>query len=78
MSRTKFFQKFKQVLGCSPSNLQQQLRIKKAQTLLQQGYSVTYITFELGFLNISHFSRSFKQMTGVAPSQYARAPVRTQ
>jgi transcriptional regulator GlxA family with amidase domain len=70
MSRTKFFQKFKQLLGCSPSNLQQQLRIKRAQTLLKQGYSVTFVAFEMGYLNVSHFSRCFKQMSGIAPSQY--------
>lgn len=30
MSRTKFFQKFKQHLGCTPAVYQQQLRLKKA------------------------------------------------
>ncbi len=70
MSRTKFFQTFKQVLGCSPSVFQQQQRIKKAQTLLKQGRSVTYAAFELGFLNVSHFSRSFKQLVGMSPKQY--------
>lgn len=70
MSRTKFFQKFKQVLSCSPSVFQQQLRIKRAQVLLSQGYTVTYVTFELGFLNVSHFSRCFKKFVGTNPSQY--------
>ncbi|MGQ8364278.1 helix-turn-helix domain-containing protein [Glaciecola sp. 1036] len=70
MSRTKFFQKFKQSLGCSPSHLQLQLRIQGAQNLLKQGYSVTYVAYEMGFLNVSHFSRCFKQVMGIAPSRY--------
>ena len=35
----------------------------------KEGRSVTYIAFELGYLNVSHFSRCFKQFAGVSPSQ---------
>ncbi len=69
MSRSKFYTHFKQVLGCSPLLFQQQQRIKAAQNLLRQGYSVTHVALEMGFTNISHFSRCFKQQTGVNPSQ---------
>ncbi|WJG09534.1 AraC family transcriptional regulator [Aliiglaciecola sp. LCG003] len=68
MSRTKFYTRFKQLMGCSPSMFQQQMRIKRAEDMLKQGYSVTHVAYEMGFMNVSHFSRCFKQMVGVSPS----------
>ena len=69
MSRTKFYSRFKQIMGCSPSLFQQQLRIKRSEEMLKQGYSVTHVAYEMGFMNVSHFSRCFKQLVGVSPSQ---------
>lgn len=69
MSRTKFYTRFKHTMGCSPSAFQQQMRIRRSQEMLKQGLSVTLVAFEMGFMNVSHFSRCFKQVTGMSPSQ---------
>lgn len=68
MSRTRFYQTFKQVMGCTPLLFQQKLRIECAAKMLSEGYSVTHAAVETGFVNVSHFSRCFKQYKGVKPS----------
>lgn len=70
MGRTKFFTVFKQHFGCSPVAFQQQERLKKAGQMLQNGKQVTETCFSLGFLNVSHFSRVFKQFWGMSPKKY--------
>ena len=70
MSRSRFYTQFKLQLGCTPIALQQQLRLKKATTMLKQQLSITQVCFDLGFINTSHFSRSFKSFYGMTPSQY--------
>ncbi len=70
MSRTKFFNEFKQHLGCTPMAFQLQSRLKKAATMLKSGEKVTTSCFALGFTNPSHFSRCFKQFYGLTPRQY--------
>lgn len=70
MGRTKFFNVFKQHLGCTPIVFQQQERLKMAAKLLLSGTQITETCFTVGFLNTSHFSRVFKQFYGVTPKQY--------
>ncbi|MFT5707672.1 MAG: AraC-like DNA-binding protein [Oceanospirillaceae bacterium] len=70
MSRTKFFAKFKQSLGCTPKDFLYQLRLKKAATLLLAGTSITSACFATGYSNTSHFSRCFKAFYGMSPTQY--------
>jgi len=72
MSRTKFFNEFKQHLGCGPIAFQQQSRLKKAAVMLKNGEKITTSCFALGFSNTSHFSRTFKQFYGFSPSQYKK------
>lgn len=69
MSRSKFYQQFKLAFGTSPALWQQQLRLKKARTLLLQGHPISKVCFDLGFNNTSHFSRLFKQTFGITPKQ---------
>ena len=48
------------------------IRIRKAkQMLCDTPFSVTTIAEECGFSNVYHFCRSFKQRTGLTPTQYA-------
>jgi len=70
MSRTKFFNEFKRIIGCTPQDFLFQLRLKKAADLLKRNNSVTQACFATGYLNTSHFSRSFKKCFGINPSQY--------
>tara|TARA_R110001583_G_scaffold7971_2_gene38817 strand:- start:56 stop:979 length:924 start_codon:yes stop_codon:yes gene_type:complete len=70
MSRTKFFSEFKRIIGCTPQDFLFQLRLKKAADLLKRNKSVTQVCFATGYLNTSHFSRSFKKFFGMNPSEY--------
>lgn len=70
MSRTKFFNEFKQHLGCTPLAFQQQQRLKKAHQLIADGNQITQVCFGLGFVSNSHFSRLFKQFYGVSPKAF--------
>lgn len=70
MSRTKFFHQFRIHLGCSPAVYQQQIRLKKAASMIKNGHQITQVCFELGYNNASHFSRCFKQFFNLSPSAY--------
>lgn len=71
MSRTKLYQQFRNSLGCSPAQYQQQRRLEKACQLINSGLTITATSYELGFANPSHFSRRFHQQYGMTPSEYA-------
>jgi len=70
MSRSRLYTQFKQKLGCTPCEFQRQLRMQKALEQLQAGDRVSQVCFGLGFSEISHFSRCFRQFFGVSPSHY--------
>ena len=72
MSRSRFYQAFKQKVGCSPLNLQQYLRVETAAQLLKTGSSVSEVCFSLGFADLSHFNRRFHEQYGMAPSAFAK------
>ena len=61
---------FKTLIGKTIHEYQQELRMNKAKTLLQQeGRSVTDVANILGFSSISHFSTAFKRVTGMKPCE---------
>lgn len=47
----------------------------QACRLMTQGHSLTYISSQLGYQNISHFSRSFKRISGMTPKAYLKASI---
>ncbi len=58
-------------MGISPINYIQQLRIKKAKEMLKSDYSkISLIAETVGYSNIYHFSKTFKQITGYSPTEY--------
>ena len=69
---TVYFRKlFTVIMGQSPADYVQSVRIGKAKEMLQSDYgSITDIAFSLGYLNIYDFSRVFKKYVGVSPKQY--------
>ncbi|MBM4152291.1 MAG: helix-turn-helix domain-containing protein [Kiritimatiellaceae bacterium] len=71
MSLRSLHRKLKAVTGHTPSAYINEYRILHAAELLKMtSYSVTEITFQVGFNELASFSRMFKQHFGVSPSQY--------
>jgi AraC-like DNA-binding protein len=74
MSETKLKQLFKQTFGDTIYNYYQKVRMEEAAFLLKQaGYSVSEVGYQLGFSNLSHFSRLFKRHYGNTPKKYVTA-----
>ena len=50
-----------------------QKRIEEAKLYLKRGnISITDIAFMVGFNDLNYFSKVFKKLTSVTPSQYAK------
>jgi AraC-like DNA-binding protein len=71
MSLSTFKRRFAQLYGTSPSKWLLARRMEKAATLLRQAdRSVSELSDQLGYENLSSFIQSFKQFHGVTPKQY--------
>lgn len=44
--------------------------VRRANGLLRAGGSISSTAYDLGFQNPSHFSRVYKKVTGISPSEY--------
>ena len=62
---------FRQHFGVPPHVFQKQVRIRRAKEYLAQGCLPVTVAHETGFVDQSHFSRQFKQITGLTPGQYS-------
>jgi AraC family transcriptional regulator len=72
-SRSHFLRTFRASVGYSPHQWLMRLRIEEAKASLQKkSSSLTDIALECGFSNHAHFSRTFRQVVGVVPSEYRR------
>ena len=59
-------------VGCGYKDYVLRLRMEQACIFLKQGMSTTDTCRECGYVNISHFIKTFKQFTGMTPSSYQR------
>lgn len=73
ISRSKLNKDFKQYTGISFHKLLNELKLSKAQYLLQQGnVDIKDISSNIGFESETYFFAFFKKMTGITPLQYAK------
>lgn len=71
---TSYFRRiFTEIYQISPFQYLVNLRIKKAKELLQSDYtSITEVAKQVGYDDIYHFSKLFKQKTGTSPLNYLK------
>lgn len=73
MSISWFIRSFKEYTGSTPTQYIISLRISNAQTLLETtAYNVTEIASIVGYDNPLYFSRIFKKMCGMAPTEFRK------
>lgn len=62
---------FKEELGISPVQYLNRIRIERARVLLEDhGFRISEIALLVGIEDEHYFSRLFKKITGITPSQY--------
>lgn len=71
MSRVSLYKKVFTETGQTPVELIRSIRLKKAaQLLLKSKLNISTIAYEVGFNNLSYFSKVFKEEFGILPSEY--------
>jgi AraC-like DNA-binding protein len=72
MSRSNFYKKFRDLTGMSPAAYVKLRRLNESARRISAGEgNITEIAFEVGFSEVSYFSRCFKEQFGCPPSKYA-------
>jgi signal transduction histidine kinase/DNA-binding response OmpR family regulator len=73
MSHTQLYRKLHALTGLSPSRFIRHLRLKRAVRLLEEDQApITHVAFEVGFGNLSYFTKCFKEEFGISPSEYSK------
>lgn len=73
MGRTSMYNKIKGLTGKSPVEIIQEFRMKKAASYLKSGqFSVSEISYMVGFSDPGYFSRSFKKYWAMSPGDYMK------
>jgi signal transduction histidine kinase/DNA-binding response OmpR family regulator len=71
LSRVQLFRKTKALLGDSPNNFIQHVRLKKAsQFLLDSQWTVAEIAYKTGYSTPGYFSTAFKGKYGLTPTEW--------
>ena len=71
ISEAHFIRTFRAVFGETPHRYLQRRRVERSMFLLREtDRSVTDICFDVGFTSRGTFSRMFREIVGVAPSDY--------
>lgn len=69
MSRSQIFRKMKALTGHSPSYFIRHYRLNKAKDLLEQGqHNVSEVAYQVGFKELAHFSKAYKEAFGYPAS----------
>lgn len=76
VSPAHFIRRFAETFGETPHRYLQRRRIERAMALLRTtDASVTQICFEVGFSSLGTFSRTFRDIVGVSPTDYRHRSV---
>jgi len=71
MSRMTLYRKIQSATGQKPTEFIRTIRLRRAAELLRENrLTITEISYATGFSSVSYFSRCFRTMYGVAPTQF--------
>lgn len=71
MSRVQLYKKLLSITGVTPSEFMRQIRMRRGEQLLRESqYTVSEVAYKVGFNVPRYFTKYFKEMYGVTPSQY--------
>lgn len=72
-SRTQLYRKIKALTGQSPNELIRSMRLKRAAQLLKSdAYTISEITYMVGFEDLQYFRSIFRKQFGESPSVYKK------
>ncbi|QEC71672.1 helix-turn-helix transcriptional regulator [Arachidicoccus ginsenosidivorans] len=60
------------ITGKTPIEFIRTLKVKKAAIYLQKGMNVAQAAYEVGYNNPKNFTKHFKQVFGMLPSEYSQ------
>lgn len=75
ISRTSLHRKIKSITGMSTSEMLRAYRLSKALPLLKENFTVAEVAYKTGFASPSYFTRSFKEVYGITPSDFLKTAV---
>jgi AraC-like DNA-binding protein len=70
MSRSKFAEEFKRVIGQSPGDYLIDWRISVAQNEMKKGKPIAVVANEVGYENTSGLSKAFRKKIGQSPTEW--------
>ena len=71
MSRVHLYKRLTAVTDLTPSEFIRQIRLRHAEQLLRKSQmTVAEVAYKVGFNNPRYFSKYFKEMYGMMPSEY--------
>jgi AraC-like DNA-binding protein len=68
MSRTSFFENFRQVMHVSPLQYAKSIKLDRAQSLIREGRNASEAGYLVGYNSPAQFSREYKRHFGYSPS----------
>ncbi|HEY1195115.1 hybrid sensor histidine kinase/response regulator transcription factor [Flavobacterium sp.] len=72
IGRSQFYRKISSITGQNPSNFIRTIRLKYAsELLLSKQYSIKELTHMCGFNSSAYFTKTFKELFGMTPTQFA-------
>jgi len=76
LSRMQLHRKLKALTGESPGDFLRTMRLQRARRLLEsKAGNVSEIAYEVGFNNLSYFSKCYREQFGIAPNETISSPV---
>jgi transcriptional regulator GlxA family with amidase domain len=73
ISRMHLHRKLTTLINLSPRELMRNIRLYRAANLIKENYgTINEIAHLVGFQNVSHFAKRFKELFGETPSKYVK------